>query len=67
MRIALKEARLRKNLTQAELARRLHITQQSYQAIESGKTYPRRQTAQMLKKELDITLDLIYEEDDDDE
>ena len=54
-------------MTQAELARRLHITQQSYQAIESGKTYPRRQTAQMLKKELDITLDLIYEEDDDDE
>lgn len=40
MRVALREARLRAGLTQAELARRVGLSRSAYTNIEKGRKYP---------------------------
>lgn len=45
MRVALREARLRAGLTQAELARRAGLSRCAYTNIEKGRKYPSLVTA----------------------
>lgn len=56
----LKEARTRKGLTQAEIAKELEVTYQAYQKLESGRTEDMRvSTAIKLCKILGISSDWL--------
>lgn len=61
------EARKKKGYTQAEVARRVKISQPSYNAIEAGKSSPKPETAIRIGKELDLPWVKFYEEDNDDD
>ena len=54
-------------MTQAELAREVKISQPSYNAIESGKSNPKPETAKRIGKRLKFPWTRFYEEDENDE
>ena len=66
--IALKVARVEKNMTQKELAQAVGISRQTMNAIESGEYNPTiklcRKICRLLEKGLD---DLFWEDDEDEE
>ena len=55
----LRQIRKRRRLTQVEVAKRVGISQQTYQAWESGKHGPRWQHAQKLAEALDCRVDWL--------
>lgn len=58
--IRLKEARLRRGYTQAEIAQKLNVTQQAYQKLETGKTVDMRiSTIKRICKILEISADWL--------
>lgn len=63
----LKEKRLEKNMTQAELADRLGIKRQRLSNYEVGIREPNIDTLKSLAKALDCTVDELLAEDTDDE
>lgn len=58
--IRLKEARLRRGYTQAEIAQKLNVTQQAYQKLETEKTVDMRiSTIKRICKILEISADWL--------
>ncbi|MGT2751285.1 helix-turn-helix domain-containing protein [Streptococcus orisasini] len=55
----LKSLRLEANLTQKQIAEKLNITQQAYQAWESGKRKPGEDTLKMFADFFDISTDYL--------
>lgn len=53
----LKELRLKANLTQAQIAQELDITQQSYQKWESGKSKPTLNTLEMFSDFFGVSIE----------
>lgn len=53
----LKDLRLKANLTQAQIAQELDITQQSYQKWESGKSKPTLNTLEMFSDFFGISIE----------
>lgn len=63
--LKLKLARMEKDLTQTELARRVGVTRQTIGMVESGDYNPTLNLCILICKELDKTLnDLFWEEED---
>lgn len=60
----LKKKREEKNLSQNELANRLHLTRQTISRWETGRTVPNLDTLVQLSDELDISLDQLLRDDD---
>lgn len=56
---ALRNARKRENLTQVELANRLHMSIRTIQDIENKKNNPKFETIVLVCKELNISFDVI--------
>ena len=56
---AIRNARKRENLTQAELSERLHMSIRTIQDIENQKSNPKFETVVLICKELNISLDAI--------
>lgn len=54
---AVRNGRKRENLTQAELAEKLHMSIRTIQDIENQKSNPKFETIVLLCKELNISLD----------
>ena len=59
--MTLAEIRLAKGMTQKDLAKRIGITQQSVQAIETGRTKPSVQVANKIRTIFDLSLEQIWE------
>ena len=53
----LKDLRLKANLTQAQIAQELEITQQSYQKWESGKSKPTLNTLEMFSDFFGVSIE----------
>lgn len=60
----MKLARIEKNLTQAQLARKVNVTRQTIGLIENGKYNPSLKLCLTIAKALDKTLDDLFWEDD---
>lgn len=60
MRMNLKVARIRKNLTQEEIANMIGITRKTYREIEKGKQNPRFETMKKLSKVLEGSVDELF-------
>lgn len=56
---AIRNARKRENLTQAELSERLHMSIRTIQDIENQKNNPKFETIVLICKELNISFDAI--------
>lgn len=59
----LKLARVKKQLTQRQVAERVGVSQPSYQEWESGKSTPNLKRAASLSKVLEISLDELAKEE----
>ncbi len=57
--IALRNARKNRNLTQRELAEKLHMSVRTVIEAEQGHSNPKFETVALLAKELNISLDAI--------
>ena len=57
----IKELRLKKGLTQEELAHRTEVSARTIQRIENGEVDPRAYTLQMIAKALEVDYDLFIE------
>lgn len=64
MKTKVKEARMEKGMTQAELARRVNATRQTIGLIEKGSYNPSLQLCLAICKALGKTLDELFWEDD---
>ncbi len=61
----MKDARIRKDLSQTELAKRIGVSRQTVNMIENGGYNPTIELCIRLCRELDVTLnDLFWEEED---
>lgn len=58
--MTLVDMRKSKNWTQAELARRIGVKQQSVQAIETGVSKPSIPVAKRIKKEFNLTIEQVW-------
>lgn len=56
----LKKARENKDLTQVEIAKRVGISPTSYQRIEYGIQRPSLDTAMLIAKALDTTVEILW-------
>lgn len=56
---AVRNGRKRENLTQAELAEKLHMSIRTIQDIENQKSNPKFETIVLIFKELNISLDAV--------
>ena len=65
--IAIKVARVQKDMTQAELADKVCVSRQTINAIEKGEYNPTIKLCCAICKALDKTLDELFWEDDEDE
>ena len=61
----IKELRIKKGLTQEELADRTEVSARTIQRIENGEVDPRAYTLQMIAKALDVDFSLFADETDD--
>ena len=61
----IKELRIKKGLTQEELADRTEVSARTIQRIENGEVGPRAYTLQMIAKALDVDFSLFVDETDD--
>ena len=57
--VALRNARKKRNLTQRELADKLHMSVRTIIAVEQGHSTQKFETVSLLAKELNISLDAI--------
>lgn len=57
----IKELRIKKGMTQEELAERTELSARTIQRIENGEVDPRAYTLQMIAKALDVDYDLFVE------
>lgn len=57
--VALRNARKKRNLTQRELANKLHMSVRTIIEAEQGHSNPKFETVALLAKELNISLDAI--------
>jgi putative transcriptional regulator len=64
MKTKVKEARMEKGMTQAELARRVNATRQTVGLIEKGSYNPSLQLCIAICKSVGKTLDELFWEDD---
>ncbi|MDR4939087.1 helix-turn-helix transcriptional regulator [Rossellomorea marisflavi] len=64
MKTKVKEARMEKGMTQAELARRVNATRQTVGLIEKGSYNPSLQLCLAICKAVGKTLDELFWEDD---
>ncbi|KQU57579.1 helix-turn-helix transcriptional regulator [Rossellomorea marisflavi] len=64
MKTKVKEARMEKGMTQAELARRVNATRQTIGLIEKGSYNPSLQLCLAICKAVGKTLDELFWEDD---
>lgn len=62
----IKELRVKKGLTQEDLAERTELSARTIQRIENGEVDPRAYTLQMIAKALDVDFSLFVEETNDD-
>ncbi len=58
----IKNARIKKGLSQSELAEKLYISKQSISKYENGKALPSKDIRDKIEKELDINIDSIFED-----
>lgn len=56
----IKKLRSEKNISQAELAKKIGVTQQQLSSYETGKNNPRIETAKKLSECLEVSLDEIF-------
>ena len=61
----IKAARLKKGLSQSEIAKRLNLTRQAYNVYETGKTYPRTEKLEQLAEIFDVPISYFYEKEND--
>ncbi|MGM9970770.1 MAG: helix-turn-helix transcriptional regulator [Anaeroplasma sp.] len=59
----LKQARLIKNLSQTELAKRIGVSRQTINMIENGSYNPTIELCKKICKELNVTLNDLFWED----
>lgn len=57
--IALRNARKKRNLTQRELADKLHMSVRTIIEAEQGRSNPKFETVALIAKELNVSLDAI--------
>lgn len=62
----IKILRIKKNMTQGELASQVHVTQTSVSQWESGKTNPDTQTSKKLAEFFNVTIDYLLGQSEDD-
>lgn len=62
MRQWLIDARKAKRMTQADVAKRVKISEPSYSCIENGKQHPRVSTAKRIAEALDIEWTRFFED-----
>ena len=62
----IKELRIKKGLTQEELADKTEVSARTIQRIENGEVDPRAYTLQMIAKALDVDYSLFVDETNDD-
>ena len=65
--LEMKSARVKKDMTQAELAKSVGVTRQTINLIEKGDYNPTLRLCIDISKALDKTLDQLFWEDDKDE
>jgi len=65
--LRMKSARVKKDMTQAELARQVGVTRQTINAIESGAYNPTINLCIDICRALDVTLDDLFWKEVDDE
>ncbi len=58
--IKLKNARKKNNLTQAKLAKKVNITERTYQRYESGERIPNTYIAQLIAQALQTTVEELF-------
>lgn len=63
----IKELRIKKGMTQEELADKTEVTARTIQRIENGEVDPRAYTLQMIAKALEVDYDLFVENEPDEE
>lgn len=61
----IKILRIKKNMTQGELAKQVHVTQTSVSQWESGKTNPDTQTSKKLAEFFNVTIDYLLGQSED--
>ena len=59
MRDTLKDLRLGRGLTQAELAERVHVTRQAVSRWETGETVPNTDTLKLLSRLYDVSINTL--------
>ena len=59
MRDTLKNLRLDRGLTQAELAERIHVTRQAVSRWETGETVPNTETLKLLSRLYDVSINTL--------
>lgn len=59
MRISMKAARINRNMTQEEFARKVHVTKKTVGAWESGRTFPKVDKIQIICDVLGVKYDDI--------
>jgi len=63
----IKELRIKKGMTQEDLAGKTEVSTRTIQRIENGEVDPRAYTLQMIAKALDVEYDLFIEKESDEE
>src|SRR5512133_4090103 len=63
----IKELRIKKGMTQEELADKTEVTARTIQRIENGEVDPRAYTLQMIAKALEVDYNLFVENEPDEE
>ena len=63
----IKELRIKKGMTQEELAEKTEVTSRTIQRIENGEVDPRVYTLQMIAKALEVDYNLFVENEPDEE
>jgi transcriptional regulator with XRE-family HTH domain len=61
--LLIKELRIKKGMTQEELANKTEVSARTIQRIENGEVDPRAYTLQMIAKALDVDFSLLVESD----
>ena len=59
----IKDLRLKKGMTQEELAEKTEVSTRTIQRIENGEVDPRAYTLQMIAKALEVEFNIFVEED----
>src|SRR4030042_1302344 len=63
----IKELRIKKGMTQEELADKTEVSARTIQRIENGEVDPRAYTLQMIAKALDVDFSMFLENDSDED